>query len=70
MANYKYHHTATARGYVSRRISAEDYPREPYNGRYGKGYKIYSPRWDTTQYCNVTYYIVDPKTDLKKEKKQ
>ena len=62
MAQIKYHHTATARGYVSRRSGA-DHPIEPYKGKFGEGYKIYSPRWDTTRFCNVTYYIFDKKQE-------
>lgn len=51
---YRYHHTASARGYISRR--AEPTP-ESYTGKYGHGYIVRRPRWDTTRYHYVTYYI-------------
>lgn len=53
-SEYKYHHTAAARGYVSRKCR---YIVKPYNGRFGTGYKVMRPRWDTTQYIYVDYYI-------------
>ena len=56
-SNYKLHHTASAMGYVSRRTHPADYPVESYSGRFGEGYVVRSPRWDTSRYCNVTYYI-------------
>lgn len=52
--DYKYHHTGSCRGYLSRKQP----PRVvPYKGKYGEGYKVYHPRWDTTQYVSVSYYI-------------
>ena len=48
------HHTASRRGYVSRKSLGQV---EQYNGRFGKGYVLLTPRWDTSTYCNVTYYI-------------
>lgn len=48
------HHTANRRGYVSRKGSGIV---EPYAGRFGAGYVLVSPRWDTTQYVDVTYYV-------------
>lgn len=48
------HHTATRRGYVSRKSSGIV---EGYAGRFGAGYVLVSPRWDSTQYVNVTYYV-------------
>ncbi|MGN0557860.1 MAG: hypothetical protein ACI4IS_00215 [Acutalibacteraceae bacterium] len=53
-ANYKYHHTASRRGYESRKSDGHV---EEYNGRFGKGYIIVTPRWDTTSYVNIEYYI-------------
>jgi hypothetical protein len=29
----------------------------PYEGRYGKGYIIKLPRWDSNRYCTYEYYI-------------
>lgn len=52
---YTFHHTASARGYISRRWI--DRPAEPYQGRFGTGYIVRRPRWDTTRYHWVTYYI-------------
>lgn len=51
---YKYHHTATHRGYISRKI---DCYVGQYKGRFGEGYVVSRPRWDTTQYYYVDYYI-------------
>ena len=48
------HHTASRRGYVSRRTEGKV---EQYEGRFGKGYIIVLPRWDTTQYVTLKYYI-------------
>lgn len=51
---YKYHHTGSCRGYVSRKTDGEV---KPYSGRFGEGYVVIAPRWDTTQYVSVEYYI-------------
>lgn len=51
---YMEHHTASRRGYVSRKSDGRI---EPYDGKFGKGYVILSPRWDTSQYVWITYYI-------------
>lgn len=51
---YELHHTASRRGYESRRSSGR---LEPYNGKFGRGYIAVTPRWDTTQYVYVSYYI-------------
>ena len=50
------HHTATIRGYVSRRLSEPLY--EEYNGRFGKGFRELIPNWDSSQYSYVRYWIV------------
>lgn len=52
--NYEYHHTGSRRGYESRKGEGHV---EVYNGRFGQGYVAITPRWDTTQYVNVEYYI-------------
>lgn len=49
-----HHHTASRFGYESRRGNGHV---EEYNGRFGKGYIIVSPRWDTTSYVTIDYYI-------------
>lgn len=51
---YKLHHIASQRGYLSRK---GDPKVEEYSGRFGSGYKVTKPRWDTTQYVTVEYYI-------------
>lgn len=51
---YKEHHTSRARRYVSRK---SDGVAEPYSGKFGRGYKVYTPAWDSTTYCYVTYYV-------------
>lgn len=50
----KYHHTGTRRGYISRKT---DGIVKPYTGKFGIGYVVIRPRWDTTQYVYVDYYI-------------
>lgn len=50
---YTLHHTASQRGYLSRKGGDEVIP---YKGHFGEGYKVLSPRWDTTQYVRVSYY--------------
>lgn len=51
----RFHHRAAGRGYVSRK--------KPegvvvlYRGRFGRGIAILKPRWDTTRYILVEYYI-------------
>lgn len=52
--NYIWHHTGSRRGYESRKSDGHI---ESYKGRFGEGYIIISPRYDTTQYVNVEYYI-------------
>lgn len=51
---YEYHHYALKRGYISRKIVGI---LKPYNGRFGEGYVIEKPRFDTTQYHVVQYFV-------------
>lgn len=51
---YREHHTASRRGYVSRKSEGRI---EVYKGLFGEGYVVITPRWDTTQYVYVTYYV-------------
>lgn len=51
---YTFHHTSTMGGYVSRKTRGSILP---YSGKFGVGYKVLTPRWDTTNYCYVSYYI-------------
>ena len=48
------HHIATKRGYVSRKLSGRC---EEYKGRFGKGFIVLRPRWDTTQYVYCEYWV-------------
>ena len=51
--------TSYARGYVSRKIKDEGtITVEEYKGRYGKGYKWYSPCYCSTDYCYVNYAVL------------
>ena len=52
----KLHHIASRRGYISRKSAGEV---ESYKGKFGEGYIILRPRWDTTNYIYVEYYIAD-----------
>lgn len=52
---YYLHHTATARGYVSRKI--DHFGPRDYTGKFGTGYTVERPRWDTTNYHYIDYYI-------------
>ena len=51
---YILHHTASRRGYESRKSSGH---LEQYKGRFGEGFIFVTPRHDTTQYVNIAYYI-------------
>ncbi len=51
---YEFHHSALKRGYMNRKIEGEvNY----YNGRFGEGYTIEKPRYDTTQYHTIQYFV-------------
>lgn len=49
------HHTASRRGYASRK--APEGRIESYSGKFGRGYVRVTPRWDTTQYVTIEYYV-------------
>jgi hypothetical protein len=51
---YKWHHTALFRGYVSRKSSGYI---QPYTGKYGTGYKVFKPNYNSTRYSFVEYWI-------------
>jgi len=55
--NYPLSHSARCRGYVSRKNP--EGIRKTYKGRYGTGYVVYRPAWDSTRFCWVDYHI-DP----------
>ena len=55
----KEHHTALIRGYVSRKRPVEDITATPYKGRYGAGYIVDYPNYNSTRYSLRTYYIFE-----------
>lgn len=54
---YKLHHSSKRLGYVSRKIEDDDAIATPYSGKYGVGYVVDLPRWDTTRYVTREYWI-------------
>lgn len=52
-----FHHAATARGYSSRRH--DNGVATPYEGRFGFGIIIHRPRYNTTQYHTIVYYVFE-----------
>ena len=60
-----YHHTAWARGYISRVTGAEI---REYHGRFGDGYRVDSPSWESTSYYYVNYYVWNnPEDELRRK---
>lgn len=55
--NLTLHHKAMRRGYISRRT---DHVIEPYRGKFGEGYVVSYPRFDSTQYVTIEYYVRVP----------
>ena len=51
---YGDHHKALVRGYVSRK---KDYVIKPYVGRFGIGFKVLQPRFNTSRYIDCTYFV-------------
>lgn len=49
------HHTASRRGYASRK--APEGRVESYSGKFGRGYVRVLPRWDSTRYVTIEYYV-------------
>lgn len=52
--DYIHHHTSSKRGYISRKTEGII---KPYKGKFGEGFVVMLPRWDTTQYYYIQYYI-------------
>lgn len=52
------HHTSYAVGYIRKGTLK----RVPYQGKFGKGVKVYSHNPNSTRYCLVSYYIDTPPT--------
>lgn len=53
-----FHHLAAAKAYVSRKPDAPKICTK-YSGKFGTGFCVYEPRYDTPNYCWVCYYIFD-----------
>ena len=51
---YTLHHTSWARGYVSRKSEGRW---ETYSGKFGTGFKVFRPSWESTRFCRVEYWI-------------
>lgn len=51
------HHFSWASGYVSRKMPEGIVV--PYKGRYGEGFKVFTPSWQSSSYCTVTYYVLE-----------
>lgn len=50
----RYSHTSYFRGYVSR---VKGTIVGNYKGKFGEGYQVLKPNWQSTRYSFVTYYI-------------
>lgn len=55
--NLTLHHKAMRRGYIPRRL---DHVIEPYRGKFGEGYVVAYPRYDSTRYVTIEYYVKVP----------
>lgn len=62
LMRYNLEHVKTSlyRKYISRRLSSYGLC-EPYNGRYGKGLRVFRPNWGSTNYCWVEYWVEELK---------
>lgn len=52
-----FHHRACTPGYISRQSNGPVITR--YSGRFGEGYTVDFPRWDTTRYVWREYWIFE-----------
>lgn len=52
-----FHHTALCKGYVS--VKCQNGIKEPYNGRFGKGYTIKRHNPNSTRFCFISYYLYE-----------
>ena len=52
----QYHHTAAAKGYISRKVEEKIVD---YSGKFGTGYKVCKPRFDTNNFCYVEYWLME-----------
>ena len=55
---YYLHHTSYCNGYVSRKADYAHLPVHPYKGRFGTGYTVDLPSYESTRYCRRQYYIL------------
>ena len=58
----RYSHTSLKQGYVSRVKPNPEHPSskgyyEPYSGRFGEGFAEMEPKWNSTCYCYISYWI-------------
>lgn len=60
---YYLHHTAYYKGYVSRKADYDHLPVTPYRGRFGIGYTVDLPSYESTQYCRRQYYVLKEGVD-------
>lgn len=54
---FRLYQTALTRGYISRKKKDSDLVCDEYTGKYGKGYKVLKPNFNSTKYCVVEYWI-------------
>lgn len=59
---YMFHHTALSAGYVKYKATMQECAdaAEEYHGRFGDGYTVRTPNFNTFRYCYITYYIKQP----------
>lgn len=48
------HHKSAKAGYISRKL---EYVREEYHGKFGDGYILLRPRYDTQRYVTCEYWV-------------
>lgn len=59
---YKYRHTSLYAGYIGRKKTLQECvaDAQPYHGRYGDGYTVHTPNYNTQRYHDCSYYIASP----------
>lgn len=53
-----FHHNSWANGYVSRKVCAIV---EPYSGKFGTGFRVHTPAFNSSKYHEVSYYLYEVK---------
>lgn len=62
------HHESTCRCYISRKLAPDELPVYPYTGKFGRGFKVLLPNWESTNYSRVKYFIYkEEKGTMKQE---